>query len=204
MAGASGKRIAASNAKTLHQLRLAFLITHPISLASWAFFPSLRVWKHLFYFFTTDSIALILWYQLEGMARRKDDVGSPGMAAYMFDIIYVTLFVHATTALISRKFWALYLSHITYRYWLPLLQIPLYALYRLYSFAKPYLFPSKTSSLSSQGSGKTSKATTRSSSTTTLSTQDSSTPTSKRQAKLAERAKKGDHRVQMQEVRKQA
>ncbi|KDE09222.1 hypothetical protein MVLG_00543 [Microbotryum lychnidis-dioicae p1A1 Lamole] len=193
MAGASGKRIAASNAKTLHQLRLAFLITHAISLASWAFFPSLRVWKHLFYFFTTDSIALILWYQLEGMARRKDDVGSPGMAAYMFDIIYVTLFVHATTALISRKFWALYLS------------IPLYALYRLYSFAKPYLFPSKTSSSkSSQGPCKTSKATTRSSSTTTLSTQDSSTPTSKRQAKLAERAKKGDHRVQMQEVRKQA
>ncbi|SCV72110.1 BQ2448_4804 [Microbotryum intermedium] len=189
MAGASGKRIAASNAKTLHQLRLAFLVTHAISLASWAFFPSLQVWKHIFYFFTTDSIALILWYQLEGMARRKDDIRSPGMAAYMFDIIYVTLFVHATTTLISRKFWALYLS------------IPLYALYRLYSFASPYIFPSKSSGKSS--GSKTLKPTSRSSATAS-STPGSTAPTSKRQAKLAERAKKGDHRVQMQEVRKHA
>lgn len=32
------------------------------------------------------------------------------LCSYMFDIIYITWFVHVTTALVSTKFWYLYLS----------------------------------------------------------------------------------------------
>jgi len=89
-----------------------------------------------------------------------DDLNAEGLTAYMFDIIYITWFVHITTAVISSKFWYTYIV------------IPVYAVFKLWPFVAPYL--------KSSGSNEEEK--------------ESAGPAkSKRQAKLEERAKKGQN-----------
>ncbi|KAL8279206.1 hypothetical protein RQP46_008462 [Phenoliferia psychrophenolica] len=126
-AGASGKRISAKNAQTVKQLRLGFAVSNAVYILSLFLFRSGRSWTRLFYYSTTEVAAVVLWQQLEAMAKKGDDLAAAGLTAYMFDVLYVTWFVHVTTALLSTKFWWLYLS------------IPSYAIYRFGSLLVSWL-----------------------------------------------------------------
>ncbi|KAK4049498.1 hypothetical protein OIO90_005449 [Microbotryomycetes sp. JL221] len=173
MAKGNAKRITAANSQAIQQVRLGFLISNAIYVIHLGLFRSGRTWTRLFYYATTEMIALVFWQQLEGMNKRGEELAQRGLTAYIFDIIYVTWFVHVTTALISTKFWYLYLA------------IPLYALYRLVTFALPFVRgqPSPASGGASAGAG--------------ASTATAEQPTlSKRQEKLKARQEKGQVKVQ--------
>ena len=64
----------------------------------------------------SEGVAAALGMQLWTMSRRGEDLSQAGLTAYvsmyhtnkysyMFDVIYITWFVHITTALLSRYFW---------------------------------------------------------------------------------------------------
>ncbi|GAA5863205.1 hypothetical protein JCM3774_000810 [Rhodotorula dairenensis] len=182
MAGASNKRIAAANAATLKQLRLGMAVSGGVYLLHLLVFSSGRSYRRLFLFAVTEAIAVGLWNQLQAMARRGEELnGSKGLVSYIFDTLYITWFIHVATALISAKFW--------YLYWI----IPLYALYRLASFALPYLSPSLAAALRGDASAQAPAG---------LAGQGGpAQPTSKRQEKLRKRMEKGDPRVQQKEMR---
>ncbi|CAG8508734.1 12312_t:CDS:2 [Ambispora gerdemannii] len=61
-----------------------------------------------------------------------EDLNSEGLTAYMFDIIYITWFVHFVSMFWEAAWW-IYLV------------IPAYALYKIWSsFIQPYLFSSSS------------------------------------------------------------
>ncbi|GAA5983262.1 hypothetical protein JCM10908_000217 [Rhodotorula pacifica] len=186
MAGASNKRIAAANAATLKQLRLGMAVSGGVYLLHLFIFSSGRSYRRLFLFAVTEAIAVGLWNQLQAMAQRGEELnGSKGLVSYIFDILYVTWFIHVTTALISAKFW--------YLYWV----IPLYAMYRLASFALPYISPSLAAALRGGGANGTGPQ-----GAGGVAGQDGpAQPTSKRQEKLRKRMEKGDPRIQQREMR---
>ncbi|KAI8580858.1 hypothetical protein K450DRAFT_234905 [Umbelopsis ramanniana AG] len=172
MANASSKKIAANNAKILANLRIGFLVVNGF----YVLWRGIMFWKTFtfstllaysitsgitFYFYNVLKNAGTPNYKADGsIASGGDDLNAEGLTAYMFDIIYITWFVHITTAVISSKFWYTYIV------------IPVYAGFKLWPFIAPYL----------KSSG---------------STEESNEPTgpakSKRQAKLEERAKKGQN-----------
>ncbi|GAA6051056.1 hypothetical protein JCM3770_005476 [Rhodotorula araucariae] len=178
MAGANSKRIAAANARTLQQLRLGFLVAGGIHLLHFLLFTSGRTYRRVLLFAASEAVAIGLWNQLKSMAAAGTELdGGKGLVSYAFDIVYVTWFVHVATALVSTQFWKLY--------WV----IPLYALYRLASFALPHLAPQLAALLSpSSTPGAGAGAQTQAQGAEALS---------RRQEKLRKRAEKGDPRVQM-------
>ncbi|POY70432.1 hypothetical protein BMF94_6500 [Rhodotorula taiwanensis] len=147
-------------------------------------FSSGRSKRRLFLFAVTEAIAVGLWNQLKAMAERGEELnGSKGLVSYVFDILYVTWFIHLTTALISAKFW--------YLYWV----IPLYALYRLATFALPYISPSLAAALNGGNAASAGGA-------PGAPGQDAAAaPSSKRQEKLRKRMERGDPRIQQREMR---
>ncbi|GAA6020972.1 hypothetical protein JCM8202_003795 [Rhodotorula sphaerocarpa] len=185
-AGASNKRIAAANAATLKQLRLGMAVSGGVYLLHLFIFSSGRSYRRLFLFAVTEAIAIGLWNQLQAMAKGGQELnGSKGLVSYMFDVLYVTWFIHITTALISAKFW--------YLYWV----IPIYALYRLVTFALPYISPSLAAAL--QGGGNAAPA--GPAGAAGANGAGAQQPSSKRQEKLRKRMERGDPRVQQREMR---
>ncbi|KAM0791483.1 hypothetical protein ACM66B_005936 [Microbotryomycetes sp. NB124-2] len=174
MAKGNAKRIQAANAQAIQQVRIGFLVSNVVYWLHLFLFRSGRPWRRLLYYTTTEVIAVVLWQQLEGMNRRGEELAQRGLTAYIFDIIYVTWFVHVATAVISTKFWYLYLV------------IPLYAVYRLVSFALPFIHGQ------GQAQGGNGPATPAGGAPATAEQ-----PTlSKRQAKLQARQEKGQVKVQ--------
>ncbi|GAA5975501.1 hypothetical protein JCM11641_004288 [Rhodosporidiobolus odoratus] len=183
-AGANAKRVSASNAKTLQQLQLGFLVSGGIYLLHLFIFSSGRSFRRLFLFVLTETIAVSLWRWMQAMAKRGEEVtGSKAVVAYMFDVIYVTWFVHIATALISGHFWKVY--------WI----IPLYALYRLALFLLPRFAPGLAALLPGFDPSVIAAPTTAG-----PVPANQPQPTSKRQEKLRKRAEKGDRRVQYKET----
>ncbi|KAM0752834.1 DUF788-domain-containing protein [Meredithblackwellia eburnea MCA 4105] len=179
MAGASAKRIAAQNGATLAQLRIGFAISNLIYLGHLFIFRSGRSWFRLFAYLSSEIIAVVLWAQLADMAAKGGDLAAAGLTSYIFDIIYVTWFVHVTTAVIWAKFWYLYLV------------IPGYALYRFGSFVIPFIRGSKSSarapSSTPSASGKGGSA---------ASATEDAPSLSKRQEKLKKRSEKGNYKLE--------
>lgn len=131
-------------------LTYGFLITNTLHLF-FVFGPFRNRSQGLLWPFTkylvTEAVAGALGLTLRGMARQGDDLGQHGLTSYMFDIIYVTWFVHTTTALISNKFWYTYIVvRIDYVCaccfvmpicCFPLLDPPLCRLFRLHQARRP-------------------------------------------------------------------
>ncbi|GAA6028237.1 hypothetical protein JCM8097_006932 [Rhodosporidiobolus ruineniae] len=183
MAGANAKRVSAANAKTLQQLQLGFLVSGGIYLLHLFLSPSGRSFRRLFLFVLTETIAVSLWRWMQGMAARGEELnGKAGATQYMFDVVYITWFVHVATAVVSAKFWLVY--------WV----IPLYALYRLFLLLGPRLSPTLYALLTGAGSSPAAGP------ATDGGAADAQKPQSKRQAKLQKRAERGDRRVRLQEV----
>lgn len=111
MAKGAQKRVASTNARAWKTLALGFLITNTLYVvAHLVRYRSVRwpaaVWVS---YLLTEAVAAGLAYQLTDMARKGADLAQGGLTAYMFDIVYITWFVHGTTALFSRYFWWTYL-----------------------------------------------------------------------------------------------
>ncbi|KAI8388399.1 uncharacterized protein BYT42DRAFT_611451 [Radiomyces spectabilis] len=139
MANASSKKIAAANKRTLANLQKGFLIVNAIyilwrAIYHWSSFTI----SQLVLYVCTGGLSMFFYSVLESSGRPSydasgslrssgDDLNAEGLTAYMFDIIYVTWFVHLTTAFISNKFWFAYLV------------IPAYALYKCVPMIMSYL-----------------------------------------------------------------
>ncbi|KAI7897518.1 uncharacterized protein BX663DRAFT_527944 [Cokeromyces recurvatus] len=155
MANASSKRIAAANKKTLENLYKGFLIVNTIYFLwrivyHWNSFTASQCLLYVitagltFMFYRVLSSSGTPRYAADGsLISSGDDLNSEGLTAYMFDIIYVTWFVHMTTAFISNKFWFAYLV------------IPGYAAYKIIPLVMTYLNKSnKQTTEESQTQGK--------------------------------------------------
>ncbi|KAI8637884.1 hypothetical protein BD408DRAFT_423815 [Parasitella parasitica] len=146
MANASSKKIASTNKQTLNNLTKGFLIVNAVYFLwrvvyHWDSFTL----SQFFLYITTGGLSFLFYrilvssgtptYSSEGnLISSGDDLNTEGLTAYMFDIIYVTWFVHVTTAFISNKFWLVYLV------------IPGYAAYKLVPMALSYFGKGKDQS----------------------------------------------------------
>ncbi|KAG0947809.1 hypothetical protein G6F57_002042 [Rhizopus arrhizus] len=138
MANTSSKKIAASNKQTLQNLRKGFLIVNSVYflwriIYHWTSFT----FSQSLLYISTAGLTFLFYrvlvssgtptYNTNGtLINSGDDLNAEGLTAYMFDIIYVTWFVHITTAFISNKFWLVYLV------------IPAYAAYKIIPMAMSY------------------------------------------------------------------
>ncbi|GAA5952319.1 hypothetical protein JCM3765_001941 [Sporobolomyces pararoseus] len=184
MAGANSKRIATENAKQLTLLRAGTAISSIIYILHLFLFQSGRTKWRIFLFVASLTSELSTWQQLEMMASRGQAIfEGKGLIQYMFDLIYITWFVHLTTALVSTKFW--------YLFWI----IPGYGLYKLSNFFFPNLLSSITGSSSSSSSGPSRSG--NGIAAPAAGAQDGVTTEimSKRQEKLRKRVEKGDPRA---------
>ncbi|KAI9366301.1 hypothetical protein BD770DRAFT_405604 [Pilaira anomala] len=121
MANASSKKIAAANKQTLANLQKGFLSVNTIYFLwrivyHWSSFT----FSQFFLYVTTGGLTFLFYRLLNSsgtptfgadntLISSGEDLNAEGLTAYMFDIIYVTWFVHITTAFISNKFWLAYL-----------------------------------------------------------------------------------------------
>ncbi|BGP16495.1 hypothetical protein JCM10213_001168 [Rhodosporidiobolus nylandii] len=188
MAGANDKRIKAANARSLQQLQLGFLATGGVYLVHLFLSSSGRSFKRLFLFAVTETIAVSLWQWMVDMAAKGQEINGAngGAVSYMFDVIYITWFVHAATALVSGHFWKVY--------WI----IPLYALYRLGLLLLPRFFPQLALLL--PGAQLPTGAAAPAAVPQGPIPANQPKPDSKRQEKLRKRAERGDRRVQYREA----
>ncbi|KAI9227449.1 MAG: hypothetical protein DHS80DRAFT_31774 [Piptocephalis tieghemiana] len=118
----SAKRQAQANAYALRNLQIGLLVVNLIYILIriGLYRPTYGFWHLLLYCFTAGITALL--YRI--LASPGNDLYGPGLTSYMFDVIYVTWFVHLGVALISDHFWWIYLV------------IPSYALYKIVSLIR--------------------------------------------------------------------
>ncbi|KAI9245255.1 hypothetical protein BY458DRAFT_466401 [Sporodiniella umbellata] len=159
MANASSKKIAAANKQTIKNLSYGFLIVNSIYFLwrvvyHWNTFTVSQMFLYgitagLTYFFYRVLVSSgTPSYTPDGsLISGGDDLNSEGLTAYMFDIIYVTWFVHITTAFISNKFWMVYLV------------IPTYAAYKIIPMAKSYFGNRPTSNTEEKSETKSKRQT---------------------------------------------
>ncbi|KAI3614640.1 hypothetical protein CBS9595_003911 [Malassezia furfur] len=139
MARGAQKRIASGNASAVTTLTYGFLVSNTVYLLGnyglWrtpASFTATSIARYV----VTEAIAAFLGWQLTSMAHAGEDLAQSGLTAYMFDVVYITWFVHIASTLVSRVFWWTYA--VVGRF---LTQIPAYAAYLLYThILRPYVF----------------------------------------------------------------
>ncbi|KAF9165229.1 hypothetical protein BGX21_009687 [Mortierella sp. AD011] len=126
MANSSQKKIAHENGKTLLSLRKGFI---------WAFYIFYRIiyqWntfgiKLALGYFLTAGLNVFLYLQINALGRSRynangelvsagEDLSQEGLIQYAFDIIYVTWFVHVSSAFWSKMWW-FYLTIPAYAGW---------------------------------------------------------------------------------------
>jgi len=177
MAQGNAKRIAQQNASTLALLRNGFLFSQVVQLVSLFLFKASRT--KIVLYIISSLLAGVLGLSLNSMGQAKhdvqgkmvsagDDLSSPGLTAYMFDVVYITWAVHVLSA-ISIKFY--------YFYFL----VPGYAFFKAWTLVlQPRFFPSRPSVNQKKPSAVAA---------------DKDEGLSKKQKKLQERYKAGDKRV---------
>lgn len=179
MAKGAQKRIASGNASAVNTLAYGFVISNTVHLLFnfWLWrSPATMHWRPIALYVVTEVIAAALGLQLTSMARAGDDLSQSGLTAYMFDIVYITWFVHVTTALFSRYFWWTYAVVRE-----ALTQIPAYATYLLYTHVLvPYVLGGQSPL--------------RRARTPSAAPAQEEAPVSKRQAKQQARASRGTRR----------
>ncbi|ORZ18239.1 hypothetical protein BCR41DRAFT_370053 [Lobosporangium transversale] len=128
MANSSQKKIAHENAKALLSLRKGFIWVN----AFYIFYRIIYNWSTFglklgFGYIATAGLSIFLYTQINAMGRPRynsrgeladagQDLSQEGLVQYAFDIIYVTWFVHVTSAFWSKMWW-FYLSIPAYAGW---------------------------------------------------------------------------------------
>ncbi|CAO3567907.1 unnamed protein product [Mortierella alpina] len=178
MANSSQKKIAHENAKTLLALRKGFIWVN----AFYIFYRIVYHWssfglKLAFGYLFTAGLTVFLYTQINAMGQPRynskgeladagQDLSQEGLVQYAFDIIYVTWFVHVTSAFWSKMWW-------TY------LAIPAYAGWKAWHLAiKPMLGRSGMGAAGAEASGAAASGSTEG-------------VKSKRREKMEKRAEKG-------------
>ncbi|KAJ1644188.1 hypothetical protein IWQ61_010445 [Dispira simplex] len=140
MANNAAKKLAIENAKTIKRLKQWFYgvnLVYVLGRFIWQF--SSVTWGNSLGYVTTFLVSFFVFQQLVSMGqpyyneqgeliRSGEDLSLPGLTSYMFDVLYVTWFVHLGT-LWSDLFWYLYVL------------LPGYAIYALGGYVWPYLSP---------------------------------------------------------------
>ena len=114
MANTSDKRIYGQNQRILYCLRIGFLLVNTVYLGLGSLHRSLL--QNLPLYLISNLIAGWSWYQLNSMAKAVFDergklvspgldINAKGLSEYLWDIIYVTWFVHSTVFIFSTKLW---------------------------------------------------------------------------------------------------
>ena len=196
MARGSQKRIAAGNAGALSTLAYGFAISNTVHLLlNFYFFRASTAgqWRPVTLYGVSEGVAAVLALQLVAMARSGDDLSQAGLTAcvvrrggcgshgrYMFDVIYITWFVHVMTAVVSRHFWWTYAV------------IPAYAAYLAYTkVLVPFVFRGQSPLAAFR----------RTPEAGTASEANAQPAVSKRQAKQQARAERGGTRTQVRRGR---
>ncbi|KAI9592761.1 hypothetical protein BDF19DRAFT_416065 [Syncephalis fuscata] len=138
MANKSAKKTAIENARILRNVQWGMLIvniTYIVVQFGWynADVTFYRVIRYLLTWLPT----LFIYRQFASMAQPQrdmsgaivsggDDLNAPGLTSYMFDILYVTWFVHLGSLAWSSVWWFY-------------LVIPCYAFYSIWGFVAPML-----------------------------------------------------------------
>ncbi|RKP15230.1 hypothetical protein BJ684DRAFT_7327, partial [Piptocephalis cylindrospora] len=140
-ANSSAKRQAQANAYALRNLQIGLLVVNLtyIVVRIGLYRPTFSFWHLLVYSLTSGLTAL--FYRI--LASPGNDLYGPGLTSYMFDVIYVTWFVHLGVALISDSFWWFYLA------------IPAFATYKIVSLVKSGGIPGMPTSAMAQGQAAT-------------------------------------------------
>lgn len=137
----------------------------------------------------SETVALAIVLLMRDMAAKGEDLNAEGLTALMWDVVFVTWFVHVGTAFVWRKFWWLYAS------------IPCYGVFLGYiKLVVPFVFRGQdplASVLASFRGGEAKGAKPASRGSTSGTEKDG---LSKRQKKLQARANRRDPRVQKKEV----
>ncbi|EJD53856.1 DUF788-domain-containing protein [Auricularia subglabra TFB-10046 SS5] len=178
MANASAKKTAAQNEAALRNLRIGMLVAYALAvvlrlllrrttkggliLAASTAGPSLAVYRFLVRAGTPRRDAS------GELISSGDDLSQAGVIEWAHDVLYVTWGCQVGSALLGEWFWYLYLA------------IPVYAIYKLWSFAAPMLGIGGGGGPALPAQEEAAAA---------------NQPTSKRQEKLKKRAERGDPRV---------
>ncbi|CAO1616132.1 unnamed protein product [Jaminaea pallidilutea] len=201
MAKGASKKISSNNASSLKLLLYGFVITNALQLLL-LFTPLLSSLRYrrsstwtwdLVRYVLTEAVAAGIALVMRDMASKGEDLDAQGLTALMWDVVFVTWFIHAGTALIWRRLWWIYAV------------IPLYGLFLAYTkLVVPFVFKGQDpiaaiiSKLAGAGSG----AGGARSSHGSAPAQNEADALSKRQKKLLARADRGDARVQRREAKR--
>ncbi|GJJ77281.1 hypothetical protein EMPS_09640 [Entomortierella parvispora] len=128
MANSSQKKIAHENGKTLLALRKGFIWVN----AFYFFYRIIYHWSSFGFglaisYLLTAGLTIVLYFQINAMGQPRynskgelvdagQDLTQEGLVQYAFDIIYVTWFVHVTSAFWSKMWW-FYISIPAYAGW---------------------------------------------------------------------------------------
>lgn len=129
MARGARKRVSHANARAVATLQYGFVVANTAFVCGTWLWPPRAWWWTWVMYGVTELVAVGLAWQLLDIARAGDDLAQAGMTAYMFDVVYLTWFVHVGTALVSARLWWTYAV------------IPAYLLYLAYKNVLPYVWP---------------------------------------------------------------
>lgn len=116
MAKGASKKISSNNASSLRLLLYGFVITNALQLLL-LFTPLLSSLRYrrsstwtwdLVRYVLTEAVAAGIALVMRDMASKGEDLDAQGLTALMWDVVFVTWFIHAGTALIWRRLWWIY------------------------------------------------------------------------------------------------
>ncbi|CAO1618918.1 unnamed protein product [Parajaminaea phylloscopi] len=193
MAKGASKKVSSQNASSLKLLLLGGLVSNASQLFS------LFVFRHSFgdvlKYVLSSLVALAITLLLRDMASKGEDLNAEGLTALLWDVVFVTWFVHVGTAFVWRRFWWLYAL------------IPCYGLFLGYTkLVVPFVFkgqdPLASVFASLRGRSDAAASSQGRAATAQTGANADADSLSKRQKKLQARADRGDPRVQRREVKR--
>lgn len=116
MAKGAQKRIASANAQATSTLLYGLAATNAVFWIAHTLLWPTSAWRTWTLYVLSEGVAGALALQLLSMARAGDDLRQRGLTAYvkgthgryMWDVVYLTWFVHVAVSLVSPVFWWTY------------------------------------------------------------------------------------------------
>lgn len=115
MAKGASKKITAQNATSMTLLLRGFLISNLIQILSFTPILASQRYRHsgaykwdIFKYILSEGVAAAIGLLMRDMASKGEDLNAEGLTALLWDVVFVTWFVHVGTALVWRRLWWLY------------------------------------------------------------------------------------------------
>lgn len=115
MAKGASKKISSQNAASLTLLLRGFLLSNLIHILSYTPILASARYRHsgaykwdVAKYILSEGVALAIGLLMRDMASKGEDLNAEGLTALLWDVVFVTWFVHVGTALVWRRLWWLY------------------------------------------------------------------------------------------------